>query len=101
MIEESKKIYKEANRLYGSGDYFDSINQYRKAVKIFRVDSLTTELKMWNEEAYELIKDCYMYTASCYTKIGQYGQAINMMDEIISIEPNNFKSLYLRGCANS
>lgn len=46
-----------------------------------------------------MIKDCYLFSASCYVKINQFESAILLMNELLDVEKNNVKALYLRGKA--
>lgn len=40
-----------------------------------------------------------MFSASCYVKINQFDSAIQLMSELITVEPTNLNALYLRGKA--
>lgn len=52
-----------------------------------------------NEAVYRIIRECYLFSASCYIKINQFEQAVNILTQIIDVEPSNIKALYLRGKA--
>ena len=70
-----------------------------KAVKLFNIHQLSNELKIYNDKAINVIKDCYLFSASCYIKINQFDSAIQLMDELLEAELQNVKALYLRGKA--
>ncbi len=70
-----------------------------KAVKIFKIKRLSQKFKSDSEEAFRVIKDCYLFSASCYIKINQFESAMNLMDELIEVESENMRALYLRGRA--
>ena len=61
---------------YNRGDYFDSLTHLHKAVKTFKVQQLDEQLQRENEAVYKIIKDCYLFSASCYIKINQFEPAI-------------------------
>ena len=84
---------------YNRGDYFDSLTHLHKAVNSFKVKKLDQQLKRENDSVFKIIKDCYLFSASCYIKINQFDPAIGMMNEILESEPKNFKALFLRGSA--
>lgn len=88
-----------AKDLYLKEDYFDSLTHLHKAVKVFKISQLDEQLRRENEAVYNIIKECYLFSASCYIKINQFDSAIQLMGELIEIEPLNFKALYLRGKA--
>lgn len=66
---------------------------------MFKVEKLDEQLYHENEVVYKIIKDCYLFSASCYIKINQFDSAIQQMDLLLDVEPLNFKALYLRGRA--
>ena len=66
---------------------------------MFKVEKLDEQLYHENEVVYKIIKDCYLFSASCYIKINQFESAIQQMDLLLDVEPLNFKALYLRGRA--
>lgn len=68
-------------------------------MKVFKVQHLDAQLRQENETVYNIIKDCHLFSASCYIKINQFDSAIQLMNELIEIEPLNLKALYLRGKA--
>jgi tetratricopeptide (TPR) repeat protein len=84
---------------YNRGDYFDSLTHLHKAVNSFRVKKLDYQLKRENETVFKIIKECYLFSASCYIKINQFDSAVGMMNELLETEPRNFKALFLRGSA--
>eukprot|EP00347_Sterkiella_histriomuscorum_P018989 403343395 len=98
-LEQARKYKKQAQKLYKNGDYFDALTLLHKAVKTFKVQNLSADIKLESEEAYEIIKDCYLFSASCYVKINQFDSAIQLMSELIEAEESNLKALYLRGKA--
>lgn len=99
LVQKAQMYRKDAQALYQSGDYFDSLSSLAKAVKIFKIDRLTTEFRDENEDAFRVVKDCYLFSASCYIKINQYDSAMNLMDELLEIENTNMRAYYLRGRA--
>jgi len=44
---------------------------------------LDEQLQKENEVVYKIIKDCYLFSASCYIKINQFEPAIQMMNELL------------------
>lgn len=98
-IEKASKYRRSAQNFYKNGDYFDALTQLQKAVRVFKVDHLSKELKQFNEKAFNLIKDCFLFTASCYININQFDNAIQLMSEVLQVEENDTKALYLRGKA--
>ena len=66
---------------------------------MFRVERLDDQLYLENEVVYKIIKDCYLFSASCYIKINQFDSAIQQMNLLLDVEPLNIKALYLRGRA--
>jgi hypothetical protein len=85
---------------YSRGDYFDSLTNLHKAVKSFKIEKLDDRLYQENETVYSIIKDCHLFSASCYIKINQFDPAIQLMNELLDIEPQNAKALFLRGRAS-
>ena len=67
---------------------------------MFRVEKLDEQLYYENEVVYKIIKDCYLFSSSCYIKINQFEPAIQQLDLLLDIEPLNIKALYLRGRAS-
>lgn len=98
-IEQAMRHRRYAKDLYQREDYFDSLTHLHKAVKSFKVSQLDEQLSRENEQVYNIIKDCYLFSASCYIKINQFESAIQLMNELLAIEPHNLKALYLRGKA--
>ena len=68
-------------------------------MKNFKVQQLDEQLLRENEAVYRIIKECYLFSASCYIKINQFEQAVNILSQIIDVEGCNMKALYLRGKA--
>jgi len=68
-IEQATKHRRYAKELYQKEDYFDSLTHLHKAVKVFKVQQLDAQLRSENEQVYNIIKDCYLFSASCYIKI--------------------------------
>lgn len=66
---------------------------------MFKVEKLDEQLYHENEEVYKIIKDCYLFSSSCYIKINQFESAIQQLDLLLDVEPLNFKALSLRGRA--
>jgi tetratricopeptide (TPR) repeat protein len=98
-IDEAKRHKLIARDLYSKGDYFDSLTHIHKAVKTFKVQQLDEQLLRENEAVYGIIKECYLFSASCYIKINQFEQAVSNMDQLLEVENDNFKALFLRGKA--
>ena len=67
---------------------------------MFRVEKLDEQLYYENEVVYKIIKDCYLFSSSCYIKINQFESAIQQLDLLLDVEPLNIKALYLRGRAS-
>ena len=57
-----------ANNHYKNGDFFDALECYKKAVSIFKIESITPEIRS-NKEVYELLKTCFMNSSVCYIKM--------------------------------
>lgn len=68
-------------------------------MKNFKVQVLDEQLLRENEAVYRIIKECYLFSASCYIKINQFEQAVNILTQIIEVEASNLKALFLRGKA--
>jgi hypothetical protein len=43
---------------------------------MFKVEKLDEQLYHENEVVYKIIKDCYLFSSSCYIKINQFESAI-------------------------
>ncbi|CDW86521.1 family superfamily protein [Stylonychia lemnae] len=99
-IEQAKTYKKKALAYYKNEDYFDSLTFLHKSVKVFKIEQLTEDVKLQNEEIFQLIKECYLYSASCYIKINQFDSAIQLMNELLLCEQDNVKALNLRAKAH-
>jgi hypothetical protein len=66
-------------------------------VKAFKITKLTADIKRENEKVFKFIKECYLFSASCYIKMEQFEFSVLMMNELLTVEPHNPQALYLRG----
>ena len=97
QIKKAEELQRQALILYKRKDYFDALIIFQKAVQVFQVPKLTPELKKLHPEAYNLIKECYISSSSCYLRNSQFEPAIEMMNSVLVVEPDNVDALYLRG----
>lgn len=60
---------------------------------------LSVDLQITSPHVFALVKDCHLQSASCYIHLDEFGEAINFLNAVLEIEPDNYRALYLRGCA--
>ena len=49
--------------------------------------------------AFEIVKDCYIYSSIAYLQLNQHEQAISLLSEVIISDANNVQSLIIRSRA--
>ena len=69
---DNDDIYKNLNKLYKEGKYKETIENIHDFEIDFKEDPILTNLK-----------------GACYTKLGEYEDAISSLMDTLSIEPNN------------
>jgi tetratricopeptide (TPR) repeat protein len=51
-------------------------------------------------KVYQVIRDCYLQSASCYIRLEEFHEAILFLNIILAVEPDCVKALFLRGLAH-
>lgn len=73
---------------------------YHKAVKVFKLDELSCELKEQHPLVYQQLKSCYLMSANCYLKMEQPSEAVSLMDDLLRVEPQCTRALARRAQGN-
>jgi len=93
------KVVKHCNHK----EYFDVLTYAQKCIKIFTKDDSPVELVTFKNQshhkAFEIVKDCYIYSSIAYLQLNQHEQAISLLSEVITSDGHNVQSLIIRSRA--
>jgi len=85
-LKAGKEQLAQAVASYRQGEYFDALERLQKTVKTIGLGGLSESLAVENPLAFDIVKDCYLYSATCYIKIKQFDQAVTMMGELLAVD---------------
>eukprot|EP00775_Hariotina_reticulata_P006189 gene6189-6425_t len=94
VINGSKLLKADGNRLHTAGKYAEAAEKYERA------RTNLAELS-GSAEAADLLKACTLNLGSCYLQLGRFHDAVSACDEILERDTQNVKALYRRGQAHA
>ena len=99
-VGAASECFQKGQALYRQTRYFDCVEQLSEALDCFNtMEPPTQSLKTNLPQVYALVKDCYLLSADCYTKMDQQESALVCLKAILKTEPEDVETLFLRGQA--
>jgi len=96
-IEVAKRKKEEGNDFYKIGKFQKAIKKYKKAARFFENDAGLTEEQKKTAETVKV--PCYLNTAICKLKVGDYQDALKNCEDVLKTQPDNVKALFRKGQA--
>jgi tetratricopeptide (TPR) repeat protein len=96
-INESNQVRLQANELFGQDRFEDAIKMYDEAVAILDSFEINDPGMATHQRNARIL--CCLNKASCFLKLEQFEQAVEMSTWVLSCQPQHPKALYRRAQA--
>jgi len=94
ILEIADNVRQIGNKLFSAGDHANAVKKYEKALRYLNF------CQGYDTEKIKAAKvPCLSNSAACYLKLNRNGEALEMCEKALLIEPQNVKVIYRKGQA--
>ena len=69
VLQRSRLLRQKGEKFYRKAEYFQSLQCFHKAVKVFKLGQLTQQIRTQSPDLFNQVKSCYLMSANCYLKM--------------------------------